>query len=413
MQATKPSGFPRDEKFRDPTTPPFRDDDGVHHVFSYADVMRVLVNRNSAFSRDPAPWLPDTGHDGPIHMAMDFMWMIEPFTLDGEPGRHDVLRKVVEPWFKARAVSTMESIVRELTIGMINEVVAKGTGSVNVATELSTSLSMRVICRLTGIDLEQENWLREKLDEFNQSTWSTMPPQWDVQVYFWQMIAKRLTEPRDELLDVILDAWKAGTIDDDELVGYLYGFLAAGTDTTGASLAMTFSLLAEFEQLEYAQSIVDDAEAMHNLVEEILRFATAFPMKPLYVRKDEQFGELDVPAGSVLAIWFASANRDEAVNGGVSQSDPRTFDPTRSPNKHFALGWAKHHCLGAGLARLETQILIEETVRRLPGLRMDESKPFNRYAGLVDSVTEAHFLFDQEEAERVLSSEHDAVGSDR
>ena len=112
-----------------------------------------------------------------------------------------------------------------------------------------------------------------------------MPPQWDVQVYFWQMIAKRLTEPRDELLDVILDAWKAGH--ESTMTSWsdiIYGFLAAGTDTTGASLAMTFSLLAEFEQLEYAQSaIVDDAAAMHNLVEEILRFATAFPMKPLYV----------------------------------------------------------------------------------------------------------------------------------
>ena len=387
--------------FRDPTTAPFRDEDGVHHVFSYEDVMRVLVNRESAFSRDPAPWLPGTG---PVHMAMDFMWMIEPFTLDGEAGRHDVLRKVVEPWFKTRAVTTMEPIIRELTIEMINDVVSKGTGAVNMATELSSRLSMRVICRMTGIDLEREDWLRDKLDEFNQSTWSTMPPQWDVQVFFWQMIAKRLSEPRDELLDVIIEAWKAKTIDDDELVGYIYGFLAAGTDTTGASLAMTFPLLAEFEQLEYARSVLGDENGLANLVEEILRFATAFPMKPLYVRKAQQFGDLEVPAEGVLAIWFTAANRDEAVNGGVAQSDLSVFDPRRSPNKHFALGWAKHHCLGAGLARLETRILVEEALPRLPGLRMDESKPFNRYAGLVDSVTDAHFVFDQEQAEKIMRS---------
>ena len=404
QQASKPSGFPRDEMFRDPTTPPFRDEDGVHHVFSYEDVMRVLVNRESAFSRDPAPWLPDTGYEGPVHMAMDFMWMIEPFTLEGEKGRHDALRKVVEPWFKNRAVTTMESVIRELTIDMVNGVVAKGTGEVNVASELSSRLSMRVICRLTGIDLEREDWLREKLDEFNQSTWATMPPQWDVQVFFWQMIAKRLIEPRDELLDVIIEAWKAGIVDDDELIGYIYGFLAAGTDTTGASLAMTFALLAEFEQLDYARSVIGDDKAMHNLVEEILRFATAFPMKPLYVCKDQRFGDLEVPAEGVLTIWFSAANRDEAVNGGTSQSDPTEFDPHRSPNKHFALGWAKHHCLGAGLARLETQILLEEALPRLPGLRMDESKPFTRYAGLVDSVTEAHFTFDQDEAEKVMAA---------
>ena len=399
--ATRPTEFARDEKFRDPTTPPFTDEDGVHHIFSYQDVMRVLVNRESAFSRDPAPWLPE---DGPIHMAMDFMWMIEPFTLEGDTGRHDVLRKVVEPWFKNRAVGTMEPIIRELTIEMIDEVIAKGTGSANVVPDLSTRLSMRVICRLTGIDLEHEVWLREKLDEFNQSTWATIPEQLDVQVYFWQMLARRLTQPRDELLDVILAAWKDGTIDDKELVGYLYGFLAAGTDTTGASLAMTFALLGEFDLFDYARSVLDDDEAMTNLVEEIVRFATAFPMKPLYVCKDQQFGEIDVPAGSVLTVWFAAANRDEAINGGVEQTDPADFDPRRSPNKHFALGWAKHHCLGAGLARLETRILIEEALRRLPELRIDKSKPFERHPGLVDYVTEAHIAFDQEQAEAMGSA---------
>ena len=218
-----------------------------------------------------------------------------------------------------------------------------------------------------------------------------------------------LSSPRDELLDVILAAWKADTIDDDELVGYLYGFLAAGTDTTGASLAMTFALLGEFDLFDYARSVRDDADGMANLVEEIVRFATAFPMKPLYVCKNQQFGELEIPAGSVLTVWFAAANRDEAINGGVKQTDPTDFDPSRSPNKHFALGWAKHHCLGAGLARLETRILIEETLRRLPGLKIDEDKPFQRHPGLVDYVTEAHISFDQEEAEKIRSADPQAA----
>jgi cytochrome P450 len=98
----KPSDFPRDAKFRD--------EKGVYHVFSYADVMRVLINRGAAFSRDPSPWLPP----GPHHMALDFMWAVEPFTLEGEHGRHDALRRVVEPWFKLRAVGQMEPVIREL-----------------------------------------------------------------------------------------------------------------------------------------------------------------------------------------------------------------------------------------------------------------------------------------------------------
>jgi cytochrome P450 len=392
----KPSDFPRDERFRNPATPAFRDENGVYHVLAYDDVMRVLINRDEAFSRDVYAWVPE---GTPVHMAMDFMWMIEPFTLAGEPGRHAALRRVVEPWFRERAVGTMEPIIRDMVVATIDEVVAKGSGEVNIATELSSRVSMRVICRLVGIELERELWMREKLDEFNRAPWDDIPPQHDVQAYFWQMIAKRLARPQDELLDILIAAWREGAIDDREILGYLYGFTAAGTDTTGASLVNAFAFLGEFDLFDWARSVVDDEDAMDRLVEEVLRFGTPFPMKPLFVRKDAQFDDLHVPAGSVLTFWLSAANRDEAVNGGVEQSDPNVFDPQRWPNRHLALGWAKHVCLGKDLARLETKILVREALRRLPDLRMDPSKPFNRYAGIVDSVTEAHFTFDQERAE--------------
>src|SRR5262249_8824026 len=198
---------------------------------------------------------------GPHHMALDFMWAVEPFTLAGDEGRHDSLRRVVEPWFKTRAVRDMEQVIRGLTVGLIDEIVAKQTGELNLARELAYRLSMRVICRLTGIELEREQWLREKLDEFSQATsYGDLPLQWDAQAYFWQMVAKRLARPRGELLDVLVEAWKDGAIDDVELLGYIYGFVAAGTDTTGTSFANTFALLAEFDLLDYASSVLDDDE---------------------------------------------------------------------------------------------------------------------------------------------------------
>jgi cytochrome P450 len=403
----KPSEFPRDPKFRDPRTPPFQDERGDYHVFSYADVMRVLLNRDGAFSRDPTPWLPK----GPHHMALDFMWAVEPFTLEGETGRHDVLRGVVEPWFRTRAVRTMEPVIRQLTAELLDEIVASGRGELNLAQELAYPLSMRVICTLTGIELERERWMREKLDEFAQAgSYAELPEQWDVQAYFWQMVAKRLAHPRDELLDVLVAAWRGGQIDDAELLGYVYGFVTAGSDTTGTSFVNAFSLLAEFGELDYARSVLDDEDAMRRIVEEVLRFGTPFPTKPLFVLADTQFGELSVPRNSVVHVWFAAANRDEAVGTGVEQPSPDEFDPRRWPNRHVALGWGKHFCLGGDLSRLETRILLQETLRRLPGLALDTDRPFVRFAGIVDGVTEAYFRFDQGAAERVASV---AVGAPR
>jgi cytochrome P450 len=402
----RPSDFPRDPKFRDPQTPPFRDENGNCHVFSYEDVMRVLMNRDGAFSRDPSPWLPK----GPHHMALDFMWAVEPFTLEGEQGRHNPLRGVVEPWFRTRAVRTMEPVIRELTVQMLNEIVANEAGEFNLARDLAYRLSLRVICRMTGIELEREQWIREKLDEFAQATgYETLPQQWDAQAYFWQMIAKRLLRRRDELLDVLIAAWEADRIDDVELLGYIYGFVTAGSDTTGTSFVNAFALLAEFGELEYARSALDDGDAVRKIVEEVLRFGTPFPTKPLFVLKDSRFGNLVVPAGSVVHVWFAAANRDEAINGGVPQADPSEFDLRRWPNRHLALGWGRHFCLGGDLSRLETRILLQEALRRLPGLSLCDDKPFMRFAGIVDGVTEAYFRYDQDAADRIMAGDPTAA----
>ncbi|MYJ35945.1 MAG: cytochrome P450, partial [Acidimicrobiaceae bacterium] len=264
----KPSDFPRDKKFRDPTTAPFQDETGMYHVMSHADVMRVLHNSDEAFSRDQEPYLAE---GAPIHIAMEFMWMVEPFTLDGDTGRHDVLRGVVEPWFRNNAVRTMEPVIRRITVDTINEVVDKGTGEVDVAVEMSSRLAMRVICALIGLDMDREDWMRQQLDIFLTSPWDDMPQQWELQAYFWLMVARRLNDPKDELLDVLVGAWSDGTIGDRELLGYLFGFTAAGTDTTGASLANGFVYLAEFDLLDWARGRVGDDTAMRRAVEEILR----------------------------------------------------------------------------------------------------------------------------------------------
>ena len=107
---------------------------------------------------------------------------------------------------------------------------------------------------------------------------------------------------------------------------------------------------------------------MRRIVEEVLRFGTPFPTKPLFVLADAQFGDLTVPQGSVLHVWFAAANRDEAVDAGVEQSSPESSTRAAGRTATSALGWGKHFCLGGDLSRLETRILLQEALRRLPGL---------------------------------------------
>jgi cytochrome P450 len=60
-------------------------------------------------------------------------------------------------------------------------------------------------------------------------------------------------------------------------------------------------------------------------------------------------------------MWYVSSNRDETC-----YEDPERFDVRRNP-EHQAFGaGGRHYCLGAALARLELNVMFEETLRRYP-----------------------------------------------
>ncbi|MEA2532572.1 MAG: hypothetical protein QOJ93_383 [Actinomycetota bacterium] len=76
------------------------------------------------------------------------------------------------------------------------------------------------------------------------------------------------------------------------------------------------------------------------LVEEAMRLSSPPNHFLRYACHDAQVGAAHIQAGQAVAVWFVSANRDEAVF-----DQPDTFRPGRSPNRHIALGAGPHYCL--------------------------------------------------------------------
>ena len=81
--------------------------------------------------------------------------------------------------------------------------------------------------------------------------------------------------------------------------------------------------------------------------------------------RDTQVGEQAIKQGDWMMSNFASANRDEDV-----YDNPFEFDITRKPNRHMALGYGPHVCLGQHLARLEMRIFWEELLPRLKSVEL-------------------------------------------
>jgi hypothetical protein len=78
------------------------------------------------------------------------------------------------------------------------------------------------------------------------------------------------------------------------------------------------------------------------------------------------------PAGAPLSLVVAAANRDPD-----KFSNPDKFDMHREKTVNATFGYGVHHCSGHQLAKSLGEMMVEETARRLPNIRLDPTTPAN------------------------------------
>jgi cytochrome P450 len=151
----------------------------------------------------------------------------------------------------------------------------------------------------------------------------------------------------------------------EEVLMFFFLLMVAGNDSTRAVFTSGVkSLLEDPEQLELVRS---GAVPLEQVVEEFVRFHPAFAYMRRTATRDAEVAGVPVKAGDKLALWYVSGNRDASVF-----EDPHRFDVRRDPNPHQGFGGGgRHFCLGAGLARLELKLWLEETLRRFGEISLD------------------------------------------
>jgi cytochrome P450 len=146
----------------------------------------------------------------------------------------------------------------------------------------------------------------------------------------------------------------------DELIATVLLLILAGHETTANVLGnSTLRLLNDRPALDDLGAL-DDAGAKL-AVEELLRLDGPVHMAERITLEPTRIGGVELPAGRILVLLVASANRDPAV---FSEPDRVRF--SRSPNPHLAFGAGAHFCIGAALARLELRIALQALAHRLP-----------------------------------------------
>ncbi|HEX3518138.1 MAG TPA: cytochrome P450, partial [Solirubrobacteraceae bacterium] len=178
------------------------------------------------------------------------------------------------------------------------------------------------------------------------------------------LIAERVESPSDDLTSVLVHAEVDGEkLEEHEIVMGFFLLMAAGNDSTKATYCS--GMRALMENPEQMRLLLDDRSLVPGAVEESLRMFPAFAHFRRTATCDTELHGQAIKQGEKVVMWYVSSNRDE-----TRFDDPDRFDVRRDAD-HQAFGaGGRHFCLGTALARLELKIMLEETLKRHPNIKL-------------------------------------------
>jgi len=326
-------------------------------VTRYDDVLMVL--RDERFTKD---WLPRTRWlhrvSGPVTRNM----------LNKDAPEHTRLRTLVHKAFTPSLVERLRERIQSVCDELLTDLTTGGR--MELMRRYALPLPLTIIAELLGIPTRD----RSRFHSLSRSSIAassligvlrSLPDQRLLMRRLRKLIAERRRDPRDDLITALVQAEEAGDrLSEPELVAMIVLLLIAGYETTVNLIGnCALALIQHPEQRELLQQSPALADSA---IEELLRYTSPLDMaSQRFAREDIRVNSTTIQQGDVVIAVLGSANHDES-----QFPDPDTFDITREPNRHVALGQGVHFCLGAPLARLEGQLALTTLFRRFPNLRL-------------------------------------------
>jgi cholest-4-en-3-one 26-monooxygenase len=295
-----------------------------------------------------------------------------------DPPKHDRLKALFQAGFTPKRIADHEGEIR----GIVTEVLDRleGRTSCDLVTDVAQPVVSRVIGSFMGIPKEDDAvWARLMNSALGAGDADISPEgiegvmEKDIPEIFERcrrLIAERRENPTDDLTSVLVHAEvDGGKLEEHEIVMGFFLLVAAGNDSTKATFCS--GMRALMEDPEEMRLVIEDPSLVPGVVEEALRMFPAFAHFRRTATCDTELNGTKIRKGEKVVMWYVSSNRDE-----TRYEDPDRFDVRRNP-EHQAFGaGGRHFCLGTALARLELQILFEETLRRYPQMRISGAPVF-------------------------------------
>jgi len=301
---------------------------------------------------------------------------MENIMLFKDPPDHTRLRGLVNKAFTPRIVGAMRARIEEIANALIDEVTERG--EMDVIEDFAYPLPVTVIAEMLGIPEADRNdfkrWSRQVapiLDPIisEEVFFKVAEAGLALAAYFDELVAKRRTDPREDLITELIRAEDEGDrLTLEELRATLILLLVAGHETTMNLIGN--GLLALLRNPVEADRLSADPSLAKTATDELLRYDGSVHLTARTAIQDVEIAGEHISKGEMAIVLLGAANRDPA-----QFVDPDRLDVGRDPNRHLAFSAGGHFCVGATLARVEGQIAFETLLQRLPGLKLVDHDP--------------------------------------
>jgi cytochrome P450 len=333
-------------------------------VTRYEDVRRVLM--------DPATF-PSSAAEGRFRASaadaergrkvaerFEERGWLPAATLNGrDDPEHKQMRAMFNEAFKPSRIKEIDGKVEHLAYELIDGFLADGR--CDWVSQFCVPLPLYIIGEQMGARREDIWRIKSWTEAFFHRISFMLPEdrhmemvdrEIEAQHYFQPIFDRLRANPDDSLISVlvntVIEEW-GRTLSDNELHAEMMAdTFVGGSETTTNALAGGMKLLIENKDV-WRQLKSDPDRYMKTFVEEVVRLESPVQSLMRFVAADTEIGGVTIPAGTMVNVRFAAANRDER-----QFECPEKLDLERpKAGSHMGFGSGVHHCLGAPLARRE------------------------------------------------------------
>ncbi|MFH9733288.1 cytochrome P450 [Streptomyces sp. NPDC017260] len=296
-----------------------------------------------------------------------------------DPPDHTRLRRSAAAAFTARGVERVRERSRVMLDGLVDALLRAGPPA-DLTEAVLSPFPIAVICELMGVPATDRHsmhtWTQLILSSSHGAEVSEKAKQ-EMSAYFADLVGLRSDSTGEDVTSLLGAAVGREEITLEEAVGLAVLLQIGGEAVTNNSGQMFYLLLT---RPELAERLRSEPETRPRAIDELLRWIphrNAVGLSRIAL-EDVEIQGVRIRAGDAVYVSYLAANRDPEVF-----PDPDTIDFARSPNPHVSFGFGPHYCPGSMLARLESELLVDAVLDRVPGLRLavpPEDVPFRKGA---------------------------------